>query len=57
MSSFIKPENFDIIVEAVKDVFVSTLNRTIANKKPLALKMGHSIKKMALLVQGSAIRA
>ena len=61
MQSFITPQYFDTVIQAVKVVAQSepmaSLNGHQKFDKPsLALRLGHHMKKMAFLKQGLAIR-
>lgn len=59
LSDSLKPEYFDIIVQAVKTLCVtyeSQVNRTEFQTPSLALKIGHALKKCISYERGNALR-
>ena len=61
ISDLIEPVNYDVFIEAVQNVCLTSENKSMTGgiqleKPALALKLGHSLKNVALLKEGLAIR-
>jgi hypothetical protein len=58
LSEFIKPEKFDTVVTAVRNIagFNSENNKLEVSIPSLALKVGYSIQKCASILSGQALR-
>ncbi|KAF5304401.1 hypothetical protein FQR65_LT18870 [Abscondita terminalis] len=59
LSDFLKPDRFDVIVQATKLLCVATennQNRPQFNIPSLALKIGYALKKCACIERGSALK-
>lgn len=55
MRSFIAPTKFRHLFDATKDIAGFDSKKNVFEKPSLALKIGHSLKKLALLVQGQSL--